>query len=215
MFRCVYKRFLISSFTLMILASCSSGQDILVASDTGESVVRGNCEPGGCEKYSGFLLDRDRYSRGGETLHEKFRWELLCLSAGLVERQDMTLLKGSMGFYHDKRAGSRSPFYVGFDILTEYDGSLDYGRFCTGIIRENVDGIAEEVRQVDRIFEEKDVAGVAVTFLWTWNNTDGRVTIWLGKNDIRAFNEGKITASELYQRSTITNTSGNVILLPI
>lgn len=211
----IHTRRMIVIITAALLASGFGVNENLIASDQDETPVQQECDAGACAKYSGYLISRDAYRGGGDELLEKYRNDLLCLAASIVEKQDISLVKRSVGFYHDKLAGSRSPFYIGFDVMAEYDGSLDYGRFCTRVIRENVDGIAEEVRRFNRILDDKEVAGVAVTFKWTWNSTEGMVTIWMNKDDIRLFSDNKITASELYQRSTITNTAGKVILLPI
>ena len=198
---------------VITFAAFASGRALYALDDDSSNIKV--CESCDLKKYSPYLIDADLYKRGGESLHKKYTQELLCMSAVLVERQDIAIIERSVGFYHDRFAGSRSPFYLGFEVRAEYDGSQDYGRFCTRMIRENVSGIAEEALNVYGVLDEQEVAGVVVTFRWNWNSQEGNVTIWLKEEDIRLFNSSKITASELYQRSTITNTGGKVILLPI
>lgn len=198
---------------LMMLMTGNAGPG-LFAMDGEPDAVR-KCDPDDCKKYRAYLIDVNLYTAGGDMLHKKYSGDLLCLASAMVEQQDIPLVKQSVGFYHDRLAGSRSPFYIGFDVSAEYDGSLDYGRYCTRLIRENISGIAEESARLEKVFQERDVAGIVVTFRWNWNSQEGSVTIWMKEEDIRLFNNDKITASELYQRSTITNTVGKVILLPI
>lgn len=198
---------------VVMLLSCNTHMSLYASDDDGDSVR--SCESGNHAKYGSYLIDVNLYTGGGDSLHKKYMNDLLCLASVMIEQQDISLVKQTVGFYHDRLGGSRSPFYVGFDVTEEYDGSLDYGRFCTRLIRENVSGIAEEAARLESVFRDRDVAGIVVTFRWNWNSQEGNVTIWIKKEDIRLFNNDKITASELYQRSTITNTGGKVILLPI
>ncbi|HPS57386.1 MAG TPA: hypothetical protein PK514_04710 [Spirochaetota bacterium] len=208
------KKYIILLFAAAAMfLSCSAGM-FLYASDDEDDAVR-TCKSVDQKKYGSYLIDVNLYTGGGDSLHKKYMNELLCLASVMIEQQDIPLVKQTVGFYRDSLGGSRSPFYIGFDVAAEYDGSLDYGRFCTRLIRENAGGIAEEAARLESVFGEQDVAGVVVTFRWTWNSQDGNVTIWMKEGDIRLFNNDKITASELYQRSTITNTRGKVILLPI
>ncbi len=198
---------------VVMLLSCNAGM-LLYASDEDGDVVK-KCESGDLKKYGIYMIDVNLYTGGGDQLHKKYVNELLCLASVMIEQQDIPLVKQSVGFYHDRLAGSRSPFYIGFDVSAEYDGALDYGRFCTRLVRENVSGIAEEAAVLEGVFRDMDVAGIVVTFRWNWNSQEGTVTIWMKEEDIRLFNNGKITESEFYPRSTITNTAGKVILLPI
>ena len=208
------KQYLIPLAAYILILLAGSDSLSLYASDEDDVTVE-KCESVNQRKYGGYLIDVNLYTGGGDSLHKKYMNDLLCLASVMIEQQDVPLVKQTVGFYHDRLGGSRSPFYVGFDVTEEYDGSLDYGRFCTRLIRENVSGIAEEAARLESVFQDKDVAGIVVTFRWNWNSQEGNVTIWIKEDDIRLFNKDKITASELYQRSTITNTSGRVILLPI
>lgn len=198
----------------VVMLTSYNANPSLYAADEDSAIVR-KCDQGNYEKYGSYLIDVNLYTGGGDSLHKKYLNDLLCLASVMVEQQDIPLVKQTVGFYRDRLSGSRSPFYIGFDVAAEYDGSLDYGRFCTRLIRENVSGIAEEAARFEQVFMEQDVAGIVVTFTWNWNSKDGSVTIWISEKDVLLFNNDKITASELYQRSTVTNTSGRVILLPI
>jgi len=186
----------------------------LLASDEDEPVIK-KCSYGERKKYRDYLIDINLYTGGGNLLHEKYSDELLCLAFSMSEKQDISLVKQSVGFYHDRLSSGDRVYYIGFDVSAEYDGKLDYGRFCTRLIRENVSGIAEEAVQLERVFREKNVAGMVITFRWDNSGEESNFTIWLKSADLRLYNNGNITASELYQRSTITGSSGRVILLPI
>ena len=201
--------------TAAVLFAAGSGIHPLSAGALDDPAPAVKYDPGVHDRYGVYLVEKEQYRSGGDFFHEKYSSSLLCLASALVEGQDITIIKGTMGFCRDRLAGSRTPFYLGFDVSVEYDGSIDYGRFCTRLIRENAAGIAEEALKYNSPLEEEEVAGVVVTFRWDNNGNEGHVTIWMKKGDMRLFNDGKITASEFYQRSTVTNTSGRVILLPI
>lgn len=199
--------------SFVMLTSYSANMSLYASDDDGD--ITDKCGWGSSKKFSSYLIDVNLYTGGGDVLHKKFMSELQCLAMVMVEQQDLELVKQTAGFYHDRLAASMSSYYIGFDVTAEYDSSLDYGRFCTRLIRENVSGIAEEAAGLEKVFSESNVAGLVVTFRWNRENQEGSVTIWMKKEDLRLFNTDKITASELYQRSTITNTAGKVILLPI
>lgn len=198
--------------SVVLLTSYGANMSLYASDDDGD--ITDKCGWGSSKKFSSYLIDVNLYTGGGDVLHKKYTGELQCLVMVMIEQQDLPLVKQTTGFYHDRLAGN-SRYYIGFDVTAEYDSSLDYGRFCTRLIRENVSGIAEEAAGLEKVFSERDVAGMVVTFRWIRENSEGSVTIWMKKEDLRLFNNDKITASELYQRSTITNTSGKVILLPI
>jgi hypothetical protein len=52
---------------------------------------------------------------------------------------------------------------------------------------------------------------------WTWHNRGAheRVNIWIPKAYMDRFEGNRITFDELIQMSTVTNTAGRIILLPL
>ena len=209
-----YTNCLIAILTFVVMLTSYNAYRPLLASDEDDTVIK-KCGYGERKKYRSYLIDVNLYTGGGNLLHEKYSDELLCLAYAMSENQDITLVKQSVGFYHDRLSSGDTFYYIGFDVSAEYDEKLDYGRFCTRLIRENVSGIAEEAVRLERVFREKNVAGMVITFRWDRSGEESSFTIWLKREDLSLFNNGKITASELYQRSTITGSSGRVILLPI
>jgi hypothetical protein len=65
------------------------------------------------------------------------------------------------------------------------------------------------------ILSENEIVGVVIGFKWLEGNSPQQVNIWIKKDDLHLFYQGKFTLNEMYQRSTITNTIGKIILLPI
>ena len=59
------------------------------------------------------------------------------------------------------------------------------------------------------------MVGVVIGFKWMDAGTNQQVNIWIKKEDIALFLNERLTANEMFQRGTITNSAGRVILLPL
>jgi len=105
--------------------------------------------------------------------------------------------------------------FFGVDINTVKETSLDYGRFSVMLIKENVSGIVDLMYKYKAILSEEEIVGIVIGFKWQENGSGQQVNIWIKKDDLRLFYDSKITLNEMYQRSTVTNTVGKIILLPI
>jgi hypothetical protein len=204
---------------LINAAACAAGQ---VEDDS----VKGNENPmfndnssqvkiSDVKKYSDLLVNINSYSTNGAYYQEKYEKQLLSIAGELVEGQDLDVSKESIGFYYDKRSSRTDRLFLGADINTVREGSSDYGRFSVKLIKENVSGIIDLMYKYQTLMNENEIVGVVIGFKWLDGNSPQLVNIWIKKEDLHLFYQGKITLNEMYQRSTITNTIGKIILLPI
>jgi hypothetical protein len=172
-------------------------------------------KPGENRNYQDYLVNIKSYSTNGAYYQKKYEKILLSMAMEITEGQDLEVSKESMGFYFDKKSNRTDRLFLGVDINTVREGKLDYGRFSVKLIKENVGGLIEVMYRYRAILGEKEVVGIVIGFRWTENKGNEQVNIWIMKEDIQLFIEGKITQNEMYQRSTITNSTGKIILLPI
>ncbi len=167
------------------------------------------------KKYTDLLVDIKSYSTNGGYYQNKHEKLLLSMAGEIIEGQDLEISKESIGFYYDKKSARTDRLFLGVDIIIEKEGSIDYGRFSVKIIKENVSGIVDLMFKYKPIFSEDEIYGIVIGFKWIENGSVEQVNIWIKKDDLRLFYDSKITLNEMYQRSTITNTIGKIILLPI
>jgi len=205
---------------LINAAACASGQvDDNSGKGNGNPLFKDNGrnikENGNAKKYSELLVDLKSYSTNGDYYQKKYEKLLLSLAGEIIEGQDLDVSKGSIGFYYDKKSDRTDRLFFGVDINTVREGALDYGRFSVKLIKENVSGIVDLMYKYETILNEKEIVGIVIGFKWPENGGSQQVNIWIKKDDLHLFYEGKITLNEMYQRSTITNTAGKIILLPI
>lgn len=178
--------------------------------DNGSAVIKNEVK-----KYSELLVDIKSYSTNGAMYQERYQSSLLSMAGEIIEGQDLDVAKGSIGFYYDKKSARTDRLFLGVDINTAREGKLDYGRFSVKLIKENVGGLIDSIFRYRNILNENEVVGIVIGFRWSENGSPEQVNIWIKKEDIQLFHDGKITMNEMYQRSTITNSAGKIILLPI
>ncbi len=211
----------VSLFLVLInAAACASGQ---MESDpvkgkggplfqnNGNAVVKN----GDARKYNDLLVNIKNYSTNGSYYQNKFEKLLLAMAGEIIDGQDLEISKESIGFYYDKKSARTDRLFLGVDINTVREGNLDYGRFSVKLIKENLNGIVDLMYKYKTILNENEIVGIVIGFKWIENGDSQQVNIWMKKEDLHLFYEGKITQNEMYQRSTITNTAGKIILLPI
>lgn len=213
----MYKFFFgICSFviTIFIFSACASGSS-QVSSLEHENTIEPVINLVEVNKYSIYLVDINSYSTNGSFYQKKHEKEIISIVASLIENYEMEISKNSAGFYFDKKSNIKNRLYLGFDFEVVKDNNLDYGRYSTSLIKENVVVIMNEVFRFSRILNEKEVAGLVIGFKWQDGRSNSLVNIWIKKEDMILARESKITINEMYQRSTITNCEGKIILLPI
>ena len=205
----------LSSLFLIVSISataCASGE---VAKDPGggAQVINQTVKTG--DRFEELLVDIRSYSTNGAFYQKKYHRDILSIARDITEKEDIDISKGSVGFYYDKKSERRDRLFFGFDIIVKKDNDLDYGRFAVKLIKQNVSGIIDEIYKYRFVPSEEEVVGVVIGFRWTEDNRNQQVNIWIKKDDISLFQEDRITVNEMYQRGTVTNTNGRVILLPI
>lgn len=204
---------------LINAAACAAGQvEDDSAKINGDPLFKDNSSQvkiSDVKKYSDLLVNINSYSTNGAYYQKKYEKQLLTIAGELVEGQDLDVSKESIGFYYDKRSARTDRLFLGADINTAREGSSDYGRFSVKLIKENVSGIIDLMYKYQTLMNENEIVGVVIGFKWLEGNSPQQVNIWIKKEDLHLFYQGKITLNEMYQRSTITNTIGKIILLPI
>lgn len=190
-------------------ASCASGQvDDSSKKNTGMAL---NSD----RKYSDYLVNIGSYSTNGAYYQKKYEKLLIMMAGEIIEKQDLEISRESIGFYYDKTSARRDRLFFGLDINSVKENSLDYGRFSVKLIKENVSEIVDSMYRYKSILDENEIVGIVIGFKWEEKESSQQVNIWMKKEDLQLFYEKKITLNEMYQRSTITNSAGKIILLPI
>ncbi len=208
------------SFILMIavsVAACASaGETKATADNSGTVKSTGNTsvkKEG--TKYEDYLVDVKSYSTNGGYYQNKYLKDIISITKNITEKQDIDISKGSVGFYYDKKSKRTDRLFFGFDIVVNSDSKLDYSRYSVKLIKENVPEVIEEIYKFRLVSNENEVVGVVIGFKWNDMGVAQQVNIWLKKEDVDLFLAGRLTANEMFQRGTITNSSGRVILLPL
>ncbi len=214
-----------SFYSLLIIVAvsataCASGGlegiDDNVRADNGLIQIKNNDavkEQG--NSYEEYLVDINSYSTNGGYYQKKYNRDILEIARNITEKQDIDISKGSVGFYFDKKSKKTDRLFFGFDIIVNKENNSDYGRFAAKLIKENVTGIIDEIYRYKFVPSENEVVGIVIGFRWSEDSSNQLVNIWITKEDIALFLEERLTANEMFQRGTITNSTGRVILLPI
>jgi len=199
---------------LVVFSSCASGSGQISTTDkplTETPVISLEVK----NKYSEYLVDINTYSTNGAYYQNKYENFILSVIAVLTEKHEFDISKKSTGFYFDKRSNRTDRLYFGFDVDVVKDNGLNYGRFSTQVIKENVETVLSEIFRYERMLNEQEIAGLVIGFKWREGRINQQVNIWIKKEDMLLARQAKITVNEMYQRSTITNSEGKIILLPI
>ncbi len=167
------------------------------------------------EKYADLLVDTQRYTTAATEYHNRFFRYLIGIAGDIVEKKNLSVEKGSIGFYYDKKSGDRNKLYLGLDIDTKgnYDQPFEY--VAVSLIRRNLRDVVQTINSCRSIFSEDSIAGMVIGWMWTSKGSREHVSVWILKDDFIRFEDGMITFDELVQRSFITNTMGRVIKLPL
>jgi len=166
-------------------------------------------------KYEDYLVDINSYSTNGAYYQKKYKKDIIGLARDMAEQQDMDISIGSVGFYYDKKSNRPDRLFFGFDIVVNNENRLNYSRFSVKLIKEYVADIADEIYKYSFVRSEKEVVGIVIGFKWRDGSIDQQVNIWIKKEDVALFVEERLTANEMFQRGSITNSRGRIILLPI
>lgn len=167
------------------------------------------------EKYADLLVDVSRYTTSGIEFHKKYYKHLIGVAGDIVEKKKLSVEKGSVGFYYDKRSGDRSRLYLGLDINTGLNYDQSFETVAVSLIRGSLKDVILTINSCRSVFIEKEVIGMVLGWMWSAAGLPQHLSIWIAKEDLIKFEDGLITFDELIQRSTTTNTAGRVIRLPL
>jgi hypothetical protein len=167
------------------------------------------------DKYAGLLVDVQNYTTAGAEYHKKFYKYLIGIAGDIVEKKKLSIEKGSIGFYYDKKSGDRNKLYLGLDVNTQGYYDQPYENVAVNLIRKNLKDLVQTINSCRSIFSENEIVGMVLG--WKWNTKAARehVSVWIYKDDFIRYEDGMITFDELVHRSTVTNTIGRVIKLPL
>jgi len=199
----------------LFLTACATAQE------TGKSTVKNNSIPVENQvvvnkgvNYEDYLVDIKSYSTNGGYYQTKYKKEIISILKNLSDKEGLQIVRSSAGFYYDKKSKKTDMLFFGFDTSLKKENNLDYGTFALEVIRENLPAILEEIFKYGFVQSESEIVGVVIGFRW-YDAGDEVVNIWIKKEDVLLFLDERLTANEMYQRGTVTNSSGRVILLPI
>lgn len=167
------------------------------------------------DRYADLLVDVQNYTTSGAEYHKKFYKYLIGIAGDIVEKKKLSIEKGSVGFYYDKKSGDRNKIYLGLDINTQATYDQPYETVAVNLIRKNLKDVVQTINSCRSIFGENEIVGMVLG--WRWNTKTARehVSVWIYKEDFVRYEDGMITFDELVHRSTIANTIGRVIRLPL
>jgi hypothetical protein len=167
----------------------------------------------GVEKYAGLLVPLERYTTNGIQYHKKYYKYLIGIAGDVVENKKLKVVKKTIGFYYDKKSKKKNELYLGLDIDTDTTYGQPYKEVAKYILKKYIRSIMDTVHSCETIFREKEVVGMVVGFSWKSTILDYQCTIWIPESVVILFEKRKITIEELIHRSTVTNSSGKVIIL--
>jgi hypothetical protein len=199
---------LISMFPLFTCASSSIRQereDDILKNYTEEKKI----------KYSGILVDPEKYTTEGLKYQNKYYKYLIGIADEITEKKNIEIAKGSIGFYFDKRSGNKNNLFLGLDIETGSNFAEDYQTAAVKLLKKNLKAVLETLNSCKTIFDEDIVVGMVIGWKWKNGGDQEYMNIWIGKKDVLRFEQNSLTLVELIQRSFITNTSGKIIRLPL
>jgi hypothetical protein len=167
------------------------------------------------EKYADLLVDTLRYTTSGAEYHKKFYRYLIGIAGDIVEKKNLAVEKGSLGFYYDKKSGDRDKLYLGLDLDTKSTFEQPFDTVAVSLVRKNLKDVIQTINSCRSIFSESGIVGMVIGWVWTSKGAREHVSVWIYKEDFIRFEDGMITFDELLLRSTVTNTIGRVFKLPL
>jgi hypothetical protein len=166
-------------------------------------------------KYADLLVEEERYTTAGLKHQRKYHRHLIGIAGEIVENHKLAIEKHSIGFYYDKRSGDTRSLYLGLDIDAGTPGGGPFERTAVELIRRDLANIVQTIHACRSVFSEKDVAGMVIGWKWTAGASREHLSVWIAKADFIRYEDDLLTFDGMLLRSTITNTLGRVIRLPL
>jgi hypothetical protein len=166
-------------------------------------------------KYKNLIVDIKKYTTNGAVYQEKYYKLLIGVAVDIVDNKKLEIVRGSIGFYYDRKSQHRNRLYLGLDIDTGITDDNAYGRVAVELLKKYIREISDTVNSCRSIFEEEEIVGMVIGFKWRSYTRAEQVNIWINEDDIIRFEKRNLTLDGLIQKSTITNTYGNIIRLQL
>ncbi|MBN1531050.1 MAG: hypothetical protein JXA20_00155 [Spirochaetes bacterium] len=165
--------------------------------------------------YAAFLVDPSQYTTRGGDFQKTYYRHLIGIAGEIIEKRKLTIVRGSIGFYYDKKSGDKNRLYLGVDIDSgrSYPGSLTVN--AMKLLRRDVGIVVHTMNSCRSIFSEKEVVGMVIGWKWSGSAGPDYVSLWIDKGDVMKYESRQLTVEEVIHRSTVTSSSGKVIRLPL
>lgn len=103
-----------------------------------------------------------------------------------------------------------------YNPLSEFDNRVpEYGEAALYLLNRHLRNIVDTLSLCGPVFAEPEIVGVVVGFKWIRQGRREHCNIWISTTDLVRFLDKRLAFPELVQRSTVTNTEGAVIRLPL
>jgi hypothetical protein len=184
-----------------------------VKSETREEKILKQYSDEKSEKYSEYLVNPKNYTTAnGATYQKRYYKYLIALAGDIAENKKLKMIPGSIGYYFDNKSDNKRNLYFGVDIFFNKNfGS--YSKSAIILIKKYLVDILNPISSCTSMFKEKQIIGMVIGFRWKGAGYEEMINLWIKKDDFLKFQKKLLTFSELIQKSTITNTSGEKIIL--
>ena len=204
--------------TILILATCASNpakKESRTGMNSRETALLNEYSEERKEKYADYIVDIGKYTTNGAEYQKKYYKYLVGIAGDIIENRKLGIVRGSIGFYYDKKSQEKGRLFLGLDIDTGRYSENDYSEAALKLLKEFTAGIIETINACNTIFDEKEIIGMVIGFRWKSGKGEDQVNIWINEADVIRFEKKVLTFDELIQRSTITDTSGKIIIFQL
>ncbi len=168
--------------------------------------------------YEELLVKPSQYTTNGAAYHEKYHRHLIGIAHTIISKQKLSIQKNSLGFYFDKKENRKDKLYLGLDIVIKTDFAYrgaSYEHIASAVMDTHLRDLLAVINSCASIFQEDEIVGMVIGFLWDNSGRRESISIWIDKNDVAKLENMKLTLKELIVRSFLTNTEGKIIRLPL
>lgn len=168
--------------------------------------------------YDQYLVNKSDYTSSGKIYHEKYVKTLKGISKFLVTDKKIDLVKGSVGFYFDRKLSVKEDLYLGFDmtadsgIISSINSYDDSARLMIKNYYAELLGLYE---YLDEIMKEDSVKGIVIGIKWKSSGNSGSVTLWTRKQDVSDYMNKTLTFKNLVYKTTVTNSDGKIVRIAL
>lgn len=165
------------------------------------------------EKYADLLVDITQYTTKGSVYQNKYHRHLIGIAGDIIEKGKISIVRGTIGFYYDKKAGDRNKLYLGLDVHSKQNYP-NLTKDALNVFKKDIRKVIHTLNSCRSIFEEDEITGMVVGWKWFRDGQDDHISIWIEKGDVAKYESRQLTLDEVILRSTITSSSGKIIRLP-